>query len=186
MKKDREQQASKFLSLVLRHKPEEIGIFLDAQGWTNVQTLLHQLANHNSTISLSELESIVENSDKRRFAFNDNHTRIRASQGHSIEIELGYTAKKPPGLLYHGTATRFLDSILADGLRKESRHHVHLSPDADTAHNVGSRHGKPIVLTIQSADMATQGYLFYQSENGVWLTEAVPKEFITYESSKSE
>lgn len=170
---------SKFLSLVLRHQPDTIGITLDEHGWTEVALLLPRLAAHKFAISLADLEYVVATNNKQRFAFSDDHTRIRASQGHSVDVELGYVAQSPPRVLYHGTATRHLAAIRVEGLKKGSRHHVHLSADQATARTVGSRHGKPVVLTIDAAAMAAQGHPFYQSANGVWLTDFVPVGYIT-------
>ena len=177
---------SKFLSLVLRHQPEKIGIVLDENGWADVAGLLEKLARHKQPVSLAELEYLVETNNKKRFAFSADHTRIRASQGHSVEVELSYVAQAPPRVLYHGTATRFLAAILAEGLKKGGRHHVHLSADEATARNVGSRHGKPVILKVGAAEMAAQGHAFFQSENGVWLTESVPVTYLVHESAKPE
>jgi putative RNA 2'-phosphotransferase len=169
---------SKFLSLVLRHKPETIGITLDEHGWISVDTLLVKLREANVNISGEILEHIVESNNKKRFAFNDDHTRIRASQGHSVEIELGYTPVIPPEILYHGTTAVNLISIQSSGLDKRARHHVHLSKDIETALKVGSRHGKPILLQVEARKMSEAGYHFFLSDNGVWLTDHVPAKFI--------
>ncbi|GAB4028913.1 RNA 2'-phosphotransferase [Spirosoma gilvum] len=174
------QRVSKFLSLVLRHKPESLGITLDEQGWTEVDTLLTKLRTKGYRIDRNQLEYIVETNNKKRFAFSPDGTQIRANQGHSVDVDLGYTEKQPPRFLYHGTATRFLDAIRAEGLKKMNRHHVHLSSDEQTAYAVGSRHGKPVILTIKAGEMATTGHAFYQSENGVWLTDTVPADYILY------
>ena len=171
-------RTSKFLSLVLRHQPEKIGIQLDETGWTEVSTLLNALRSHGVVLSLENLRHVVETNNKKRFAFDDSGLKIRASQGHSIDIDLDYVPKMPPEILYHGTAHTFLASILNTGLDKRKRHHVHLSKDVETALQVGGRHGKPVVLTILAGKMAAQGFAFFQSENGVWLTEHVPTEFI--------
>lgn len=175
------QRVSKFLSLVLRHKPEEVGIKLDENGWTDVPTLLAKLAAKGHRITQEELRYVVETNNKKRFAFNEDETRIRATQGHSVEVNLGYVQKQPPELLYHGTATRFLDVILVEGLKRMNRHHVHLSADEQTARNVGRRHGKPVVLIVKAEEMAANGHLFYQSENGVWLTEHVPVAYLIHD-----
>ena len=169
---------SKFLSLVLRHQPELIGITLDEQGWTNVATLLTKAQAHGQKLSFEQLAYIIETSPKQRFSFNDDHTRIRASQGHSVDVELGYTPVAPPEVLYHGTATRHQEAILHGVLLKMNRHHVHLSADTDTAHTVGARHGRPVIFQVDAARMHRDGYLFYQSANGVWLTEAVPAAYL--------
>jgi len=179
--RDRSRETSKFLSFVLRHQPEEIGLSLDDAGWASVEELLEACKRAGRTLSREDLQHMVDTSDKKRFAFSEDGLRIRANQGHSIQVELGYEPQEPPGVLYHGTATRFLESIRKEGLKRGSRHHVHLSSDAVTAANVGSRHGKPIVLRIASSQMHNDGYLFYLSENGVWLTERVPPDYILVE-----
>jgi len=172
------KQLSKFISLVLRHKPEEIGLVLDANGWADTEELIRKINEKAGGLTLSILEEIVENNDKKRFAFNDDHSRIRASQGHSIDIELGLEPEQPPDILYHGTAEKNLPSILEKGLASQSRQHVHLSATTDTAREVGSRHGKPVVLTIDAASMYRDGYAFYLSANKVWLTLSVPLKYI--------
>lgn len=173
-----EVSKSKFLSLVLRHKPEEIGLVLDQNGWALIEELI-ALANARGTnLSRPQIESIVENSDKQRFAISADGMKIRANQGHSVDIALGLKPQTPPERLYHGTATRFLDAIRASGLHSASRQHVHLSTDLATAEKVGSRHGKPVILTVDAGRMARDGHLFYLSENGVWLTESVPAKYL--------
>lgn len=169
---------SKFLSLVLRHKPETIGLTLAEGGWVSVSELLQACQRHRFPITLQELHTVVALNDKKRFSFNDDGTLIRASQGHSVKVELGYQPQEPPEILYHGTTERFLPSILAKGLLKGQRHHVHLSPDIATATKVGARRGKPVVLSIKSGQMYRDGYIFYQSANGVWLTDHVPAVYI--------
>lgn len=169
---------SKFLSLVLRHEPERIGIVLDPQGWVAVDDLLAAAARAGKPVSREQLEQVVATNDKKRFAFSPDGARIRASQGHSVEIDLGLPPVIPPERLFHGTATRFLDAIRAEGLRPQSRQHVHLSPDEETAVKVGQRHGKPAVLTVLAGAMHRDGHVFYRSENGVWLTLAVPPGYL--------
>ena len=169
---------SKFLSLVLRHKPGLIGVSLDANGWTDVDTLLTKLQTKGYRINRDQLRYVVEANSKKRFALSPDEKQIRANQGHSVAVDLGYTQQQPPPFLYHGTAAQFLDSILTDGLKKMGRHHVHLSSDVQTAHLVGSRHGRPIVLLVKAGDMAADGHTFYQSDNGVWLTNSVPAAYI--------
>jgi putative RNA 2'-phosphotransferase len=169
---------SKFLSLVLRHKPSTIGIELDAQGWTDVETLIVKMNQFGKKIDFESLKLLVANDNKKRYAFNDDLSRIRASQGHSIDVELGYSPKHPPSKLYHGTADKFVVSILKSGLQKQKRHHVHLSKDFETAVKVGQRHGKPVVLEVDAEKMASNGYLFFESDNGVWLCEEVPAAFL--------
>jgi putative RNA 2'-phosphotransferase len=171
---------SKGMSLVLRHKPEHIGIELDEQGWVEVKVLIEAFSKHFFPITLAELQVVVAENDKKRFAFNEDNSKIRASQGHSIEVELGYEAQTPPEFLYHGTAIKFLQSIKNQGLSKQSRQHVHLSADGNTAKQVGSRHGSPVVLKVQAQKMHAQGFEFFQSENGVWLTDKVPVEFLIF------
>lgn len=173
------KRTSKKLSLVLRHKPEVIGLQLDAAGWAEVHHLLEQLGRHGASVSRSDLQYIVEHNDKQRFRFSADGQRIRANQGHSLDVALGLPPSDPPDLLYHGTTTRFVDSILRTGLEKRSRQHVHLSDDLNTAIKVGGRHGKPVVFHVRAAAMAAAGRTFFRSDNGVWLTEAVPPEFLT-------
>ncbi|MDY0168476.1 MAG: RNA 2'-phosphotransferase [Thermoguttaceae bacterium] len=169
---------SKFLSLVLRHRPETIGVTLDDEGWIDVDRLLAACSRHGKAISREELDEIVRTNDKRRFAFSTDGLRIRANQGHSIEVDLGLVPIEPPELLFHGTVARFLPSIRREGLVRGKRHHVHLSPDAKTAHRVGGRRGRPVVLVIEAGRMSGDGYPFYRSENNVWLTESVPPGYV--------
>jgi putative RNA 2'-phosphotransferase len=169
---------SKFLSLILRHQPELIGIELDKNGWTSISTLLTACKKHGKPLTMEELIFIVDNNNKKRFVIDGKLQRIRASQGHSIKVDLGYEPKSPPSILYHGTAKHHLADILKNGLKKRSRHHVHLSVSADTALEVGKRHGVPSILTIYSHQMEQDGYVFYVSDNGVWLTEHVPVKYI--------
>ena len=176
------KQISKRLSLVLRHQPELIGVKLDEQGWIEVDTLLAAFSKKFFPLQLDELQHVVENNNKKRFAFSEDEKMIRASQGHSIEIKLEYEPIEPPTILYHGTAEKFVDSIQKQGLLKRKRHHVHLSADEATAKNVGSRHGKPVILIVKSAEMHQTGIEFFRSENGVWLTDHVPVEYIDFPS----
>lgn len=169
---------SKYLSLVLRHQPDEIDIELDENGWARVDELIEKINQKGIKIDLTILKTIVETNNKKRFAFNENGDKIRASQGHSISIDLGYTPQKPPSVLFHGTAQQNVESILKNGIEKRSRQHVHLSADVDTALKVGQRHGKPIILQINSASMFEQNHSFFISENGVWLTDFVPSKYI--------
>ena len=169
---------SKFMSLVLRHKPEEIGIQLDANGWANIDDLIKGLISKGYNVDLKIIRQVVETNDKKRFVINSDSSMIRANQGHSIEVELNLLEIIPPDVLYHGTSERNLDKILTEGLTKQSRQHVHLSLTIDVARSVGSRHGKPIVLTIRAKEMYDAGFKFYLSENKVWLTDIVPVEYI--------
>lgn len=167
------------MSLVLRHKPEVIGLTLDENGWAHVNELIEKLNANGAAADIALIKEVVATNDKKRFAFNEDQTRIRASQGHSIAVELDLKETIPPEYLYHGTAERFLESILSTGLQKQSRQHVHLSATAETAIAVGGRHGKPVVLLIKAKEMHGNGYLFYLSENNVWLTDQVPVAFIS-------
>ena len=169
---------SKFLSLVLRHKPETVGLTLEENGWIPVDKLIEACAAYGKKFSLAELAEVVETNDKRRFSFDESGAKIRASQGHSVEVELEFEETTPPAALYHGTAEKNLGGIFAEGLKKMSRHHVHLSPDTETARQVGARYGKPVILEIDTARMLEEGFKFYVSANGVWLADAVPPEFL--------
>ncbi|GAB7044976.1 RNA 2'-phosphotransferase [Catenuloplanes indicus] len=174
------KRISKRLSLVLRHRPESIGVTLTADGWIPVPALLAALARHGLPLTRDQLGRVVDENDKKRFTIErtSGGERIRANQGHSVAVELGYAAEAPPGTLYHGTADRNLASIRERGLVKGGRHHVHLSPDPATARTVGTRHGRPVVLTVAAARMAADGHAFFRSANGVWLTDAVPPEYL--------
>lgn len=179
-------KSSKFLSLVLRHRPETIGLVLDPNGWANVDELI-QLANqHGTRLTRTLVERIVAESDKKRFSLSPDGSRIRANQGHSVDVDLGLAPATPPDVLYHGTASRFLDSIRSTGLNSGNRQHVHLSLDVPTAVKVGDRHGRPAILIIRAGAMAAAGRTFYLSANGVWLTEQVPVEFITFPTEKND
>jgi putative RNA 2'-phosphotransferase len=182
---DRNVKISKFLSLVLRHKPESIGLTLEEEGWVSVADLLRASAAGGFAITRDELEYVVATNEKRRFSFSEHGDRIRASQGHSVEVDLGYKPMSPPDTLYHGTASRFLPSIMNAGLVRGERRHVHLSVDVDTAIRVGARHGSPVVLAVDSGRMQNADYLFYRSDNGVWLTECVPPAYLRLSDSVS-
>ncbi len=171
---------SKFLSLILRHEPGRVGLTLDSAGWVSVEELLEAVNRHGVSLTLEQLQHIVATSDKKRFAFSEDSLRIRASQGHSVEVDLQYTPQTPPEILYHGTAMRFLDSIRQKGLQRMQRHHVHLQPETATALQVGARHGKPVLLSIRAGEMHGAGHVFYCSANGVWLTDHVPPQFINF------
>ena len=174
-------RTSKFLSLILWHEPERVGLKLDSAGWVGVSELLEAVNRYGNSLTLEQLKHLVASSDKKRFAFSEDGARIRASQGHSVEVDLEYAPKIPPEYLYHGTPERFVESIRATGLNKGQRHHVHLSPDVATATKVGQRRGRPRVLTIHAGEMHRAGYVFYQSANGVWLVDHVPPQFVEIE-----
>lgn len=167
----------RFLSLVLRHKPSAAGITLDAHGWADVSELLSRVRRTGRQIDMDTLERIVRENNKRRYSFNEDHTKIRANQGHSIPVDIELKEEKPPRRLYHGTAERFLPSIRRGGIRKMNRQLVHLSADFQTAVEVGLRHGMPAVIVIDAEAMARNGAVFYLSENGVWLCEHVAPEY---------
>ena len=171
-------KTSKFLSLVLRHDPARIGLTLDPAGWVDVSTLLTALAAHGRPLTRPELDHVVAENDKRRFAYDATGARIRASQGHTVQVDLGYTDSEPPVLLFHGTHPSALDAIWREGLRPMQRHAVHLSADAETATRVGARRGRPVVLTVDAARMAADGHRFRLSANGVWLTDLVPPQYL--------
>lgn len=180
MNEARSKHVSKFLSLVLRHKPEEIGIMLDESGWTSLDELLQATHGRGIALTLDEVKTVVATSDKQRFAISPDGLRIRANQGHSVPVELGYAAAVPPGTLYHGTSSQFLDAIRVQGLCKMSRHHVHLSASRDQALRVGQRRAHPVVLAVQSHAMHAAGLEFFLSTNGVWLTDHVPVTYLTF------
>lgn len=171
-------QTSKFLSLVLRHDPGAIGITLDPQGWIDIDILLQAMANAGRPTTRAVLVALVNSPGKKRLVFDDSGQRIRAAQGHSIDVDLGYKPVVPPAALYHGTADRNLASIMANGLKPGARHDVHLSADTETALTVGRRHGKPVVLRVDAEAMARDGHVFHRADNGVWLTRSVPPRFL--------
>ncbi|MEZ4629495.1 MAG: RNA 2'-phosphotransferase [Deinococcales bacterium] len=172
------RSVSKFLSLILRHKPEEIGLQLDQEGWANIQDLIVLANKKGDLLSEDLIREIVETNDKKRFTISSDGKFIKANQGHSIQVDLGLVAIEPPKVLFHGTASRFVESIIASGLSKRNRHHVHLSTNVETAKAVGRRYGSPVVLVINSAKMFLDGHTFYKSDNDVWLTEEVPSRYI--------
>lgn len=169
---------SKFLARHLRHQPEALGLTLAEGGWVQVDTLLQACAAHGFPINRTELDLVVQDNDKQRFSFDETGERVRVNQGHSTQVDLQLEPLDPPLVLYHGTGEKNVGVILASGLQKMKRHHVHLSHDIPTAIKVGQRHGKLVVFTIDSAAMHAQGHLFYRSTNGVWLTEHVPVQFL--------
>jgi putative RNA 2'-phosphotransferase len=170
--------ASKFLSLVLRHQPELIGLTLDENGWVSVEELLKQIQTKGYHLSSRQLKELVDTNDKKRFVFSEDGQWIRAAQGHSITVDLQLTPATPPTQLFHGTAERNVTIIQKEGLKKGKRHHVHLSADVETARAVGTRYGKPVVFVVDAAAMQQEGFVFYLSENGVWLTDAVPARYL--------
>lgn len=173
-----ETRISKYISLILRHKPEVAGIILDEHGWADVYDLIKGIQKKYPIFCWKMLENIVEMDSKQRYSFNEDRTKIRANQGHSINVDVELEEVKPPQFLYHGTAVKYVESIEEHGLLPKSRLYVHLSDDADTALNVGKRHGEPVVYIILSALMHADGFKFYKSKNGVWLTNVVPSYYL--------
>ena len=172
-------QISKLIALVLRHKPEVLGLQLDEHGWTDTATLIERI-NARQSFDMATLEEIVRTDEKQRYAFNEDKTKIRASQGHSLAVDLELKPQTPPHVLWHGTSVKNLDSIAREGLLPRGRHYVPLSSDPDTAHKVGSRHGGPFVIMVNATDMAKDGLPLYRSENGVWLADAVPAKYLLF------
>jgi putative RNA 2'-phosphotransferase len=171
-------RASRFLSLVLRHKPEDAGLTLDEAGWCRVDELLKACASHGHRLSRAELDVIVAENDKKRFEFSDDGRKIRARQGHSINVDLKYEPRIPPDVLYHGTGTRFLNPIKQKGLIRGARQHVHLSALVPAALKVGERHCKPVVIPLKAREMQEAGFVFYFTANEVWLVDAVPPNYL--------
>jgi putative RNA 2'-phosphotransferase len=174
------RKVSKFLSLVLRHDPQRIGLALDAQGWADIDALIERAGAHGVVLTREIIREVVATSDKQRFAIDASERRIRANQGHSVDIDLGLDPCEPPEVLFHGTAEANLAAIRAEGLKPGRRQHVHLSIDSATASAVGRRHGKPVILRVAAGRMRSSGFDFFVAENGVWLTAAVPPEFIEF------
>lgn len=174
-----EKEISKFISLILRHRPEVVGISLDKHGWADVEKLLTGMNKTGTSIDMQILEKIVAEDDKQRFSFNEDRTLIRANQGHSIPVDVELEKRIPPAILYHGTGEKYIASINEHGLIPKSRLYVHLSKDYETAVKVGSRHGKPVVYEVETGKMAADGYDFFLSVNGVWLVKSVPAEFLS-------
>ena len=168
---------SKFLSMILRHKPEVIKIKLDERGWANVDELIRKMSKEKH-ITKDILEYIVEHDDKQRYSFNDDKTLIRANQGHSIKVDVELEEKEPPDILYHGTATKFVEGIEKEGLKHQNRLYVHLSKDIDTATKVGLRHGELVIYEVKAKEMFNDGFKFFISANGVWLTDHVPVKYL--------
>jgi putative RNA 2'-phosphotransferase len=181
MDERRTVKVSKYLSKHLRHQPERIGLTLDEAGWVEIDTLIEAAAAHGFRFTRAELDHVVEFNDKRRFAVENG--RIRASQGHTVEVDLGLPSAAPPPYLYHGTVAACLGAIRAEGLRAMKRHAVHLSPDRETATRVGARRGRPVVLCVDAGAMHRDGHVFRVSDNGVWLTEAVPPDYLRFPES---
>ncbi len=178
MNNSRLVKISKYLCKHLRHRPDSIGIQLAPGGWVPVNELLDACQKHNFPIQLNELKQVVAQNDKQRFSFDSTGTLIRANQGHSVEIDLQLEAVIPPDILYHGTSSGAVESILKEGIKKMSRHHVHLSTEIETARKVGSRHGIPAIFTVDAAAMHSDSYTFYCSENGVWLVDFVTPNYL--------
>ena len=178
-------EISKYIALILRHKPETIGISLDEHGWANVDELIHGI-NKEYTFTFDNLETIVNTDNKQRYSFNEDKTLIRANQGHSIPVDVELEETFPPDILWHGTGEKYVDSIDQQGLISKSRLYVHLSSDIDTATKVGSRHGKPVVYVVDTKSMVKDGYKFYLSVNKVWLTKCVPVRYLSKWSNKDE
>lgn len=171
---------SKFLSFVLRHNPETIGLALDAEGWCAIDQLIRLANGHGTKLTRELLLEVVATSDKRRFALSQDGARIRANQGHSLQVNLNLQPKTPPPVLFHGTATRFESSIRAQGLVAGSRQYVHLSIDRETALQVGKRYGEPFLLEVQALAMSRSGQEFFLSANGIWLTRGVPTTYLRF------
>jgi len=184
MTPEEQKRISKKLSYLLRHHPEAVGLTLDKQGWAPIDELLICLEKDQFPVSREQLDVVVAENPKQRFLISPDGRAIRASQGHSIPVELGLVAVKPPAQLYHGTATKNIESIRVGGLLKGSRNHVHLSADRATAKNVGQRHGKPVILTVQALAMHEAGFEFFISDNGVWLTEHVSVDYLGFPEGK--
>ena len=174
----RNNSTSKFISLILRHRPEVIGITLDEHGWADVDELLAGI-NRTRPLDMAGLEEIVRTDEKQRYSFNADKTKIRANQGHSVPVDVELRAVTPPALLYHGTGEKYVASIETQGLIPKTRLYVHLSGDNETAFKVGARHGRPRVFEVHAGQMAADGYVFYRSVNGVWLTKEVPARYLT-------
>ncbi|PVZ40275.1 RNA 2'-phosphotransferase [Pseudomonas sp. CC120222-01a] len=186
MNKKESEEISKFLSYVLRHEPQSIGLTLDAEGWASIDSLLDSSQKAGRILDLSLLEKIVAESSKKRFSISPDRKFIRATQGHSTaSVCIKHSELTPPDRLYHGTATRFLQSILDNGLVAGARHHVHLSEDLETAKSVGQRYGKPVVLEVEALLMHNMGFKFFQAENGVWLVSSVPAELLSVKAQPS-
>jgi putative RNA 2'-phosphotransferase len=177
--RDRQTRVSKYLSLHLRHRPDALGLMLEPGGWVPIDTLLQAAAVRGFQVTRNELDAVVAGNDKQRFSISEDGVRIRANQGHSVEVDLELAPATPPATLYHGTGHQSVAAIQAEGLRRMQRHHVHLSADMETARRVGARHGRPVIFAVDAAGLAAAGHIFYVSANGVWLVESVPASYLT-------
>lgn len=182
--KEKHQKLSVFISLILRHKPEVIGLTLDSQGYLNVNELIEGINNSGRHIDNKVLDDIVNSDNKQRYSYNEDKSKIRANQGHSISVDLGLLECRPPTHLYHGTSKKYIDSIMNMGIQKQNRLHVHLSENIETALAVGGRRGKPVIITVNSGLMYKDGYKFFRSENNVWLTDKVNNEYLSINTKK--
>lgn len=180
------EKLSRLLSYVLRHRPDKFGLELAKGGWISVDSVINALRNAGHSVSREDIAQVVETNDKKRFALSEDGTRVRANQGHSLDVELGLQPVSPPERLFHGTIAKALSGIRESGLVPRSRHHVHLSPDVSTATAVGARRGRPIILEVASGAMSEAGLVFYLSENGVWLTDHVPVRYIGFPDGAEE
>jgi putative RNA 2'-phosphotransferase len=178
MNREQQKRISKRLSLHLRHEPEGLGLTLEPGGWVKVDDLIKGFSKTHFKITREQLEEVIRDNDKQRFSFDETGLRIRANQGHSTEVDLQLEPQTPPDILFHGTSENALAAILKDGLKRMARHHVHLSTDKEMMLKVGQRHGKPVLLKVRAKEMQEAGYKFYLSDNGVWLTDEVPVEFL--------
>ncbi|MCG8440914.1 MAG: RNA 2'-phosphotransferase [Caulobacterales bacterium] len=177
---------SKLLSLLLRHDPARAGLVLDSGGWVTIEALLAGLARLDAPLTRAQLAALVANNDKKRFTISEDGERIRAAQGHSVEVDLGLSPRCPPKTLFHGTATRFLAAIRAEGLKPGERRQVHLSADRDTAVQVGRRHGRPVVLRVAAEEMHRRGATFFLADNGVWLTDCVAPDYLSLPDEEAD
>lgn len=178
MEEARMVRISKYLSKYLRHQPQQLGLELESGGWVRVDTLLAACAREGMRITREDLDEAVARNNKQRFGFDESCERIRAKQGHSVAVDLQLDPRLPPEVLYHGTGREAVGPIMREGLRKMRRHHVHLSPDVGTAMVVGKRHGPPVVFAVDAAAMQADGHVFYRSDNGVWLVDSIPPQYL--------
>lgn len=179
--KDENVKLGRFISYILRHHPEAVNLELDENGWADTEELINKINLSGSAIDFAKLNEIVKTNDKKRYEFSDDYKKIRACQGHSINVDLNLKPVKPPQCLYHGTALKNVEIIKKEGLRKISRQYVHLSIDYETAYNVGKRHGKPYIIKVESGKMYDNGHVFYLSKNKVWLSEDINSEYLIFE-----